>query len=435
MKLNKATVFFILSILLIADLFIQKIPLEFFFVIILGIQINYLKKFENAFIFLLFFSIISGAFFISRGISGLGGLFIPIGILLISKDIVKHRIKLFINYLPLLAIFIFFSISALIFNGGDYYTTKIVQTVVFGTIYYLAFSIFFQRFNETNIKSLSFIFLIWGLFLLRLVIDINNLPGPQNILDFEFMRQQTYSYGANAIVSLDDFTISYHLPGFIALIGLSVFLSNNKNTRSSKILIWSISLLIILYSGARQNLVGYISLLMFYLYNNLKVSVFKRLVIISILGIISLYMLSYLNSDLVQSTIKAESLQELSESTGRYVLQKRGIDLFLENPFFGVGFGHYNFSGSYESFPHNFIIELFAEIGIIGFVFVFILSFISYSKSKLKLKKYRLHNIYPLLIIVPIFIRAMISGNLTTNILFFSLIFALPFLPSTQNID
>ena len=51
-----------------------------------------------------------------------------------------------------------------------------------------------------------------------------------------------------------------------------------------------------------------------------------------------------------------------------------GLDLFGSSPVFGIGFGHYQFlsqtlvGGQYATFPHNWYMEVLAELGVAGAV-------------------------------------------------------------------
>jgi hypothetical protein len=370
--------------------------------------------------------VIAGTFFISRGASGIGGFFIPLGLILIWKDIYKSRTLLIKGYVPLFIIFILFSFSAYYNDSGDYYPIKLLNTFIYGTLSYISFSILFINRGSVRFSLLAIIFMLLGIFLLRLAIEINNLPGPSNLFHFGFLRDQGFAYSKNALVSIDDLTISYHLPGFLSLLGLSFFLADSKKySKLMKWYIWILAFIIIFYTGARQNLLAYIALLIFFIFTLKEYSIIHKFLAIGIVGAVSTLTLLSINSDVIQNILLSRSISGAIEVSGRSELISRGLELFNTSPLLGVGFGHYNFRGIFESFPHNIIVELLAEVGIIGFSFIIILCCYVVYKSHQKLSFLHKHNFKPYFVLLPLFVRAMISGSMTTNIIVFSFIFSI----------
>jgi hypothetical protein len=383
--------------------------------------------------FILFAPIVVGAIFISRGLHGIGGFFIPLGLLLIWKDIYKARTLLIKGYVQLFLIFIFLSFSTYSNDIGDYYAIKLLNTIIYGTLCYISFSILFINHGSVRFPLLAMIFMLWSVFLLRFVIDINNIPGPSNLFHFGFMREQTNIYGSNALITIDDFTISYHLPGFLSLIGLSFFLTRiEKFNRLMKWYVWILAFIVIFYTGARQNLLAYIILLMFYIFTLKEYSFIYKYLAIGTVGAISILTLLSINSDVIQNVLFSSTISGAIDVSGRSELISRGFELFNTNPLWGIGFGHYSFGGMYEQYPHNFIVELLAEIGIIGISLMIILSSYSIYKGRQVLLLLHRHNFKPYIVLLPLFVRAMISLNMTNNIILFSLIFSLGSLRMTK---
>jgi hypothetical protein len=415
-----------LAAIIFADLFLQSISIWIFVVLIFSCQIFYCNKYENAFIFISFAPIIAGTIFISRGISGIGGFFIPLGLLLIWKDIYKECTFLIKGYIQLFFIFILFGFSAYFNEGGDYYSIKLLNTIINGTLYYISFSILFINRGSIRFSLLAMIFMLWSIFLLRLVIDINNIPGPSNLFHFGFMREQTYMYGPDALITEDDFTISYHLPGFLSLVGLSLLLTDvEKCSKLMKWCVWILAFIVIFYAGARQNLLAYIILLMFYIFTLKEYSFIYKYVAIGTVGVFSILILLSINSDAIQNVLLSSTISGAIEASGRSELISRGLELFNASPLWGVGFGHYSYNGIFDTYPHNTIVELLAEIGIIGFSFIIILCcYVIFINRQVLLFLHR-HNFKPYLVLLPLLVRAMISLNMTLNIIVFSFIFSL----------
>jgi hypothetical protein len=417
-----------LTAIIFADLFLQLIPIWIFSVLIISFQILYCNKYENAFIFILFTPVIAGILFNSQGVSGIGGFFIPLGLILIWKNIYKARILLIKGFVPLSIIFILFVFSAYFNDGGDYFANKLLNTLTYGTLSYIAFAILLMNRGSVRSSLLAVTFLLLGIFLLRLAIDINNLPGPSNLFHFGFLRDQGFAYSKNSLVSIDDFTFSYHLPGFLSLVGLSFFLTDSKKySKPMNWYVWIVAFIIIFYTGARQNLLAYIVLLIFFILMQKKYSIIFKFMAIGTVGVVSTLILLSINSEVIQNVLLSSSITGAIEVSGRTELMNRGLELFNTSPLWGVGFGHYNFRGIFESFPHNIIVELLAEVGVIGFSFILILCcYVVYKSHKLSFQNK--HNFRPYFVLLPLFVRAMISGSMTTNIIVFSFIFSLYFL-------
>jgi len=367
-----------------------------------------------------------GAFFTSLGVAGIGGFFVPLGLILIWKDIYKARTLLIKGYVPLFIIFILFGFSAYFNDGGDYYAIKLLNTFTYGTLSYIGFSILFINRGSVRFSLLALIFLLMGIFLLRLAIEINNLPGPSNLFHFGFLREQTNVYGKNALISIDDFTISYHSPGFFSLVGLSFFLTDSK--KYSKLMnwyVWILTFIVIFYTGARQNLLAYIILLMFYIFTLKKYSFIYKCLAIGTVGVVSTLTLLSINSDVIQKVLLSSTISGAIEASGRSELISKGLELFNSSPLWGVGYGHYSFRGVFEVYPHNIIVELLSEIGIFGFSCIIILCCYAVFKSRQALLFLNKHNFKPYLVLFPLLVRAMISLNMTLNIIVLSFIFSL----------
>lgn len=97
----------------------------------------------------------------------------------------------------------------------------------------------------------------------------------------------------------------------------------------------------------------------------------------------------------------------------------RGLELFLQNPVTGVGFGRYSLWGNYGNYPHNLFIEILCELGIIGFLFISAFTLSALKGTKHLWGRY----IYFFLVL---FLASMASGGMESNIVVFSFLFALP---------
>jgi O-antigen ligase len=148
-------------------------------------------------------------------------------------------------------------------------------------------------------------------------------------------------------------------------------------------------------------------------------------VAIGTVGVFSILILLSINSDAIQNVLLSSTISGAIEASGRSELISRGLELFNASPLWGVGFGHYSYNGIFDTYPHNTIVELLAEIGIIGFSFIIILCcYVIFINRQVLLFLHR-HNFKPYLVLLPLLVRAMISLNMTLNIIVFSFIFSL----------
>lgn len=425
--MNKnSTILFILPIIIIIDLFLKLIPLDILFPIIILFQFYFLNKFENAFVLILFMGNITGAYFISRGASGVGGVFIIIGILLIWKEIIKLKFSLFKEYLPLLIILVSFGISAFVNMNGIDYDVKFFKIFITATLSFITFSVFLSKAYKIRFKLLGVVFLILGAFMLRLVIDINDLQGPLSFFHYGFMRDQTNIYLNTSNVMSDDFIISYHTPGFLALIGIVfIMFSNNFKFTLLNIFLFFISFIIIYYTGARQNLFGYILLVLFFLSTHKKYSYYYKFYLLTAFITVIGLALKYTKSDLLENILYSDNISSAIEAGGRSLHFLEGINYFLKNHLTGIGIGYHNY-GNNARWPHNLFIEILAEVGILGLLIVLLALTFSIVRNRINKKI----NTRWLLLIVPFFIRSMISGSLTTNVIIFSFVCSIYFWPS-----
>jgi O-antigen ligase len=399
--------------------------MDILFPIIILFQFYFLNKIENAFIFILFMGTISGAYFISRGINGVGGFSLIIGVLLIWKEIIKLKFILFKEYLPLLLILGSFGISAFINKNGIDYDLKFFTIFINGTLGFIVISIFFRNGYKIRFEILGAAFLILGAFMLRLCININDLPGPEKLFDYGYMRNQTNVYTAGALVKIDDFTISYHVPGFLALIGLVfILIANGLSFSISNLFFIFVSFIIIYYSGGRQNLLGFILLILFFLGTTKNYSFFYKFYLFSIFSVVIGFAFSFTKSDLLQSIIYSDNISSAIEAGGRSIHFLKGMNYFFENQLTGIGIGFHNY-GNKALWPHNLLIEILAEVGMLGALIILL----TLTYSIVKNTKNKKINIKCLLLIIPFFIRAMISGSLTTNVIIFSFLFSIYFWP------
>ena len=142
--------------------------------------------------------------------------------------------------------------------------------------------------------------------------------------------------------------------------------------------------LMIIWSGSKGPIIAILVLVIlnfkFFIPHGLK-SKLNYLIALSCLFIILIIIKDYVRSlDGIFKIIT--SAKEFIENEGkgsvgiRFDLYKQAFFLFLEKPFFGHGFGNWaDISNTKFNYPHNIILELMAETGVIGLFLLIIIIF------------------------------------------------------------
>lgn len=407
---------------LFADLFIKILPVAPLFVLLAILQ--FLRLDINSNIFLCFqgLTVFAGAAFNTMGISGLGGAFYIIGAGLLVYGIIKGYTDLtvsgVISFIPLIVILLYFTVSMMLSSGGDFAGKKLMMTYRNGIASLVAFVVIFTNLKRTNTDLLGLYLILYALYLLRLSIDTNTIQGPSGLFDFAFMRTQTIDILGYVP---EVFNIGYQFPGFYALQGVGLYLFRYHSDRRIPALLLLISAIISLYAGARQMIIGvFVIALIWVLVSFGK----KGILIVAAMSLLVplLYFASSNINELFSSTVE----EGYVEGGGRGIWLLAGVQLFLDNPILGVGFGRYNLMGDYDAYPHNLFVEILCETGIVGFVVIIGLLVLMLVLTRQSIRRY----IYYLL---ALFVMAMASGCMYDNIIIFTLVFAaVSFIPSRQ---
>lgn len=175
--------------------------------------------------------------------------------------------------------------------------------------------------------------------------------------------------------------------GLTMSIGLSVLLYPK---RRKSIWLWIINIIIsiivytiIINAGSRSGLLCSVVILFFsafaiirYIIKNSKHIILSTIALIILVFSLAYFILGYFNSLGIQNTGFDRLQNEFNSEayTGRGDLYSIGIDLFINNPLVGVGYGNFR---SYANglFSHSTYIELLACTGICGFI-LFVIPYI-----------------------------------------------------------
>lgn len=404
-----------LTVLFIADLFFKVlpvVPLGILTLLYIIIRCNY---WERAFLFLIEFPQAVGTLMGTIGISGAGGLFKVLGVVMVvymmvkKKKPLKHIDK---ALLPFGIVMALFTISVLTTSGGNAAGGKLLETFVQGSFCLIAYLIFFNKFRRFDTTRVGVMFILMSAMMLRLSIIADDISGPSGLLDFGFIKTQTTTE------DFETFAIGYQNLGFLCVQGMGFFLMSMRNKINfEKIFVLALGLIITLYAGSRQAIVTSIVIVGVW-FLQLRGGHRGLRWVLTIVAAFGLY---YLSSILLNDEGLLGSVAETGyvEGGGRGPWLLRGVELFLQNPIFGVGYGRYDILGTYGTYPHNMFVEILAETGIVGLVVLLGLALNSALKNKRAF-------VCILFLFIAIFLRAMASGGLDTNIMVFVLLFCLP---------
>ena len=402
-----------ITVVLMMDLFIRVLPVAPLILLIIGLQYVRLDINSNAFLCLQCLPIFLGAALNTLGISGVGGVAYIIGAILIIYGYVKGKTRIAINGLfsiiPVLFVLGYFAVSVLLSSGGDFAGQKLVLTIKAMLFTWASFIVLFSNFKTVNTDLLGLYLILYAAFLLRLSIDANTITGPAGIFDFAFMRVQT-------IETLgyipDVYYISYQFPGAYVLQGLGLYLMRYRKDHTITALLFAIGVIIILYAGARQMIISVFLVLLLWV-----VLTFKKSGVIIGAAMILLIPVFYAASTALSTLFESTVEEGYVEGGGRGLWLLAGVQLFLDSPLWGVGFGRYNLLGNYDTYPHNLFVELLCELGILGFVVLLAVFVVMLILGRKYFKRYFYY-------FAGLFFMSMASGGMFDNIILFSLVFA-----------
>jgi O-antigen ligase len=233
--------------------------------------------------------------------------------------------------------------------------------------------------NDFDYKAISGIIKVSGyLFivpsLLYYLLGVINVGGNFNAFNGLTVYGVTIDRGIprlNGIISDPNVFVFYSTLFFFFLF----FKQNKLSSDYTLLCLVSVAMMLTLSRG------GFLAIVLpiiIYYFNNIFASLFKiRLQVTSILKlfifvICMFFLLSYFlqNSPLVSGFLETR-LETASQGSGRFEIWENGLSLFIDNPFFGVGwynFLYYNVN-SFDRFnyAHNTFLEVLVELGMVGF--------------------------------------------------------------------
>lgn len=321
---------------------------------------------------------------------------------------------------------------------GDVVYYSIVYAVLFNAIFYYG-----ERVNYVSFSRISICYIIAYIsFAVKY-----DLAGFENVVrGLSGLRTAVDQWNIeNIIYDKDGFGdtvsgVSYQLVGNFTALSLVFLLAYIFSSKQPNGLFAKLKYLIflhfalILLSGARQSIVLIlISTASLFLCGN---RVDRRLLgkfSLSTVAVIMLVVFVGVLTEVRSITNMFEAEGGIASVINRQVNIDAAYELIEERPWFGFGFGgyfipEYGFeSGEFRYFPHNVILELLSELGVVGTIFFLLTWLTHYIFNYLKYKVGLLSSeIYPGFFALPIFAfyctSALMNEILVKSIAFFILV-------------
>lgn len=323
------------------------------------------------------------------------------------RTVVRNKL----SWLVFAALLFYFVVMYLLGPMNSYATGKIARLVVRGTTFLLIFQIYVQSKNLNN-NNFAILFGLLSIFYISQAYVLYNIR-PSGLFDVSFFRDMAEMIGREAEAMI----VSSHTLGYLS-IGAFVFMVSEKKFEIGSLWILFlilILLLIVIISGARQTIIAFAGIISFRIILS-EGSVIKN-------GLIALVCLIVMGT--VVFNIGLSSIEKSKAGSTANEMLNRDLDtpfkIMAINPISGVGFGGYPEYAN-KTYPHNMILEIFAELGLIGSVIIAGFIVVSTVVQNVYIRYTTKNNSYFILFLIIYIFRAMISGDLSSSIIIFAIL-------------
>lgn len=337
-------------------------------------------------------------------------------IVFLNKDLflVLHRFRSKPIFL-ISILFLFFLTSFLLTAETKNSGLKISNLTIDLIVDTFAFTIL-MTFDDIRMKRVTIPFLLFSVMQMGYVISVTG-RGPTGLLDFTFFRTTCMELLRSGIPVL-----SYHNMGMASFVGTAFMISQRTkiNTAFDYVFLFC-SFWLILLSGARQTIFGFILLIFVWM-------VFRtgKIKLSTVFLSASVIVLIYLTLIILDVPIFQET-HTRGEHFGSDL--NRNYDYPLEvissNFIGGIGFGNYYNPITQERYPHNIILEIMCEYGLIGMIFVLMVVMVFVRSHHFFLRNELPSGGICLMLWLPYLVRSMISSDISENICLFISMFIL----------
>lgn len=263
-------------------------------------------------------------------------------------------------------------INYLFSGGGPFADTKILHFLVLGSWAVLA-PVLIIRADQERINR--FIRLLWVYFIIfALSFLLTGVTGVEQVGGLGSSNYQTLgNLAAMAIV-------------------ICVSLFNFQKSKKGKFLLLLLSSFLfipLIYSGSRQSILGLVLCLaiIFFMEKLERKIIYISLLLIFILlgvGLINITSSSLSDNNALELRMQRFMWALSNSNQGasinlRYVFWSDALNMWQEHPIWGYGIGKYPETNEVNAYPHNQFLEVLAELGIVGLIFLLSLHFIAFT--------------------------------------------------------
>lgn len=332
-----------------------------------------------------------------------------------SKHLKSVRKFVLSDYLYVMVIFSMLGIFSSVLSDSIFQSLlKVFQFILIFLCYFILLQI---KFSKQEIKT------ILGYFIFGMI--LSSIIGLlQKFTNMYWLWSESVIHSATGVGRITAFFNNTNGYGGYLHIGLVIILGNlllEKNRMKDILLqslVFIIFLLNLIFTDSEGSIISFlISTFIIVLYKIIDV---RKLFFVVFPGVVFILLLSF---NIINSDFSSSLISKLVEQ-GRWILWEGAIWIFLDNPYYGIGFyqfpevlknyGIYSIYGSAWPHPHNLFLDLIVTVGILGSV-VFTLLIACIIKHMLIMKK----NVFfinhfkltSLAIIIGAFIHDLIDGG------------------------
>lgn len=270
--------------------------------------------------------------------------------------------------------------------------TKLVELAYYALIYAVLFNAFFFYSEKISFRNIS-LCIAWfvasytcagiNLELFKSGIDPIQISGIRSAITQINLDNVVYSGSIAEGAS----QFSYQLIGnysALSLIFLSMHILTARKIYSSHVILALILFWLLLLSGARQSLFIYlISVASLWLVRH-NVNKNRLFALFTTSTLLVLAITFYSAAKNIGAFSQIFTSKTLAGAINRDTNFNAGIELIQLKPFFGHGFGGFyipelgTLPGEFRLFPHNLVLELWSELGLIGMLLFFMIWLLTY---------------------------------------------------------